>query len=267
MRIITPLILAVSFSATVSHAALYNRGGGMIYDSTLNITWLQDANTSGQLTWDQAQTWVDNLIYGGYTDWRLPSTGGSGSLSYLDNGQTLDLQYHYALGTATNTGIDIRNSEMGHLYYVSLNNPVGSVHSSGATPSVLTNTSFVDAGSGLVYQFLNVESSWLLGNNPSLDSGWVFNMHGGTAFCAPGYCQNAGDGTQYNTGLGTWVGTPFSSPYYVAYTHQVWAVRDGDVAQQPVVPIPAAAWLLGSGLLGLAGASRLGPAKKTRHDR
>lgn len=35
--------------------------------------------------------------------------------------------------------------------------------------------------------------------------------------------------------------------------HFVWAVRDGDVA---AVPVPAAAWLFGSGLMGLAGVAR-----------
>jgi hypothetical protein len=31
----------------VASAALVNRGGGLIYDSTLNIIWLQDANYAG----------------------------------------------------------------------------------------------------------------------------------------------------------------------------------------------------------------------------
>jgi hypothetical protein len=38
-------------------------------------------------------------------------------------------------------------------------------------------------------------------------------------------------------------------------TALAWAVRDGDVAAS-VVPLPAAAWLFGSGLLGLFGVSR-----------
>lgn len=42
------------------------------------------------------------------------------------------------------------------------------------------------------------------------------------------------------------------------FTSATWAVRDGDVA---VVPLPAAAWLLGSALLGLIGMLRRASAK------
>ncbi len=39
-----------------------------------------------------------------------------------------------------------------------------------------------------------------------------------------------------------------------AYSYYAWAVRPGDVAS--TVPVPAAAWLFGSGLLGLVGLAR-----------
>ena len=62
-------------------AALYDRGGGLIYDSDLNITWLQDFNyakTSGYdadgiMSWDEAKAWADVLTVRGYDDWRLPT--------------------------------------------------------------------------------------------------------------------------------------------------------------------------------------------------
>jgi hypothetical protein len=51
-------------------------------DDVLNITWLQDANYSetpgysatAVMTWAEATTWAANLVYGGYSDWRLPTT-------------------------------------------------------------------------------------------------------------------------------------------------------------------------------------------------
>ncbi len=88
-----PLILALlaglSFSGT-SQAALMDRGGGLIYDDVLNITWLQDANyartsgydADGLMYWYDAMTWADNLVYHDslhnedYSDWRLPSING-----------------------------------------------------------------------------------------------------------------------------------------------------------------------------------------------
>jgi hypothetical protein len=72
------LVLGLAISA---HAAFIDLGGGMIYDNVLDITWLADANyaqTSGYdldglMTWDQANTWATNLIYGGIAGWRLPT--------------------------------------------------------------------------------------------------------------------------------------------------------------------------------------------------
>jgi len=74
--------LAVSLTlAGTAHATLYDRGGGMIYDSTRNITWLADMNyaktsgydADGLMTWSEATAWANNLVYGGYDDWRLPT--------------------------------------------------------------------------------------------------------------------------------------------------------------------------------------------------
>ena len=69
-----------------AQAALVNRGGGMIYDTTRNITWLADMNyaqtsghtgtgvsADGRMTWAAAKDWADNLVYGGFSDWRLPT--------------------------------------------------------------------------------------------------------------------------------------------------------------------------------------------------
>ena len=76
-------IVALTGSA---QAALFDRGGGMIYDSTRNITWLADmnypqssghsgtgVNATGRMTWAAATAWADNLVYGGFSDWRLPT--------------------------------------------------------------------------------------------------------------------------------------------------------------------------------------------------
>jgi hypothetical protein len=52
----------------------------MIYDSTLNITWVQDwrlivtnPTAKSNVTQAQAIVWADNLVFGGYDDWRLPT--------------------------------------------------------------------------------------------------------------------------------------------------------------------------------------------------
>lgn len=79
------LIMALLFS-TPAHTTLLDWGGGLIYDDDIDITWLQDANyaktsgydADGKMTWQEAVTWVNNLVYVdpvtgiSYDDWRLP---------------------------------------------------------------------------------------------------------------------------------------------------------------------------------------------------
>lgn len=109
---VAALFVAVLGASSVANAALVDRGGGMIYDTDFNITWLADANyamtsgydSDGLMTWSQAMTWAGNLSYGGYTDWRLPTT--------LQPDSTC--QYNGAGGSE---GYNCTGSEMGHLFY------------------------------------------------------------------------------------------------------------------------------------------------------
>lgn len=122
MKASSAALLAAIALAGPAQAALVNRGGGMIYDSDLNITWLQDWNlpgTSGvspfgQLTWGGAMAWAADLVFGGYSDWRLPTalnSDGSGPCG---------------------PGYNCRSSELGHLWYTELgNNSVGGLHNVG----------------------------------------------------------------------------------------------------------------------------------------
>jgi hypothetical protein len=72
------LILGFSVAAA---ANLIPYEGGLIYDTELNITWLQDANyastsgydSDGLMTWGQAMDWANTLVYGGSGAWRLPT--------------------------------------------------------------------------------------------------------------------------------------------------------------------------------------------------
>ena len=81
--------------ATFGSASLTNIGNGLIFDADINRMWIVDANLpktlglgyelggvpSGGLTWQEAKTFADSLVYAGYDDWRLPSANdldGSG---------------------------------------------------------------------------------------------------------------------------------------------------------------------------------------------
>ena len=55
------LLLAGLFASTTASAALVVRPGGMVYDTDLNITWLQDANTFAT-QWTANPNLVNDII-------------------------------------------------------------------------------------------------------------------------------------------------------------------------------------------------------------
>ncbi len=83
--LISILLFAILLVFILSaHATLVDRGGGLIYDTVLKVTFLQDANYAntkdyvksdgnGRMQWANAKEWADNLVYQGYSDWRLPN--------------------------------------------------------------------------------------------------------------------------------------------------------------------------------------------------
>lgn len=73
---------------------------------------MRDGNTT-QMTWDKAKTWAEDLNYGGYDDWHLPTTP-DGLLKA--NGIVL---WEYDT-TKITTKYNVTYSELGHLYYTEL---------------------------------------------------------------------------------------------------------------------------------------------------
>jgi hypothetical protein len=79
--ILATMVQVLGFVISTTHAEFINNGGGMIYDTNLNITWLQNANyakssgydSDGLMTFNQASSWAASLIYGGIGGWRLPT--------------------------------------------------------------------------------------------------------------------------------------------------------------------------------------------------
>jgi hypothetical protein len=108
LRFLQALLLAVPGLMTGAHAALVDRGSGLIYDDARNITWLSPNELSAYSTapispgWAAANDWANGVVYAGFDDWRLPAT------VYPD--ATCEV-------AASAIGANCTGSELGHLFY------------------------------------------------------------------------------------------------------------------------------------------------------
>jgi len=238
------LVLAAAMGLSgAGQAALHDRGSGLIYDDVLNITWLQDANyaktslysgatssifwsgTPGAMTWENAKNWADQLVYGGYSDWRLPSV-------MPVNGS--EFNYDYSSDGTTDVGFNntSANSELAHLFYVTLGNvgqeiPTGGYGGCGITTSCWTHLGpFTNLGTLWGEDYPAYWTATASGRNPN--TVWAFDGFGGYQ-------------TDTNATNGVFA----------------WAVRDGDVAAVPE-PETYALMLAGLGLVGFAARRRGG---------
>lgn len=234
-KLTTSLALCVLFAGSgVAQAALVDRGGGLIYDDVLNVTWLQNvtygagssydngwSNTDGLMTWSSATAWAENLIYYDsvrnvtYDNWRLPSLSPANGVSF---------NYAFSTNGTTDYGYNMTGtrSEAGYMYYADLGNPA-SVGGNNCYPCGKNAGPFINLTSMSTVWFGAADA-------PYADQAW---------------------------NLDYWSGLQRMNPKTNQYL--AWAVRDGDVAAvsaPTTVPVPAAAWLLGSGLLGMFGVAK-----------
>lgn len=142
---------ALAFAMATAHASLIDRGGGLIYDDALNITWLKDANyaktsgydADGLMNWSEATFWATRVLnYGGYRDWRLPTAD----------------ENCYGFWCAS------PSSEMGYLFYFHLGVPAGHNILTSSSPDLAlfsnvqpsiywTGTAYVQSPNVLAWSF------------------------------------------------------------------------------------------------------------------
>lgn len=207
------------FSSVAAQAALIDRGGGMIYDTDLDLTWLADANAAqgtvfddgtntadGRMSWASATAWAASLTVGGVSGWRLPATADPDpACTDLGGVPSPDIR-----------GFTCTGAEMGHLFYTEL----------GGTP----NTTIFDSTDPDLALFSNIQGQYWSGTTEAgfPDYAWDFVF-------TQGVQSDAFKTTNFQHG---------------------WAVHGGDVA---LVPAPATAWLLATGLLGVIRMTRRKP--------
>ena len=198
----------------------------LIYDEYQRITWLDYTSSYDDLN-DQ-RAWAQNLqveyngvIFGGSggLQWRLPATFEDMIVLNGDwdwVGLGPSGKYEYETGYNMELA-----SEMAHLFYQSLENN-GQFKTDGTSPG--------SYGLDTTGPFERLVESWYWSGSvysPDPDDGWYFGFdYGEIGLRGENYLINA------------------------------LAVYPGKLGAESTVPVPAAAWLLGSGLLGLLGFGR-----------
>jgi hypothetical protein len=244
----TLLAMAMLASAAVTgtaQASLVDRGNGLLYDDVLDVTWLQDANyaktsgasVSGLMDWNTATTWAADLVYGGYSDWRLasntPVSGDSG------------FNYGYSVTGSTDSGYNITSphSELAYMYYVNLGlkSSIDMAGNSQFNFGIFGDgTLYGQNDLGTYYFGQNSDGTYYQQNNVGL----VNNLQNSAYWSGAEFSPGSVNSWEFTTQIGYQNNSIKSEQLYA------WAVRPGDVA---AVPVPGAVWLFGSGLLGLLG--------------
>jgi len=134
-----------------------------LYDSTLGVTWLRNANTNGQMNWTSANAWAANLVTGsGATaigDWRLPIMADNPNPTYSYNGST-----------AQGENVPASSSEMASLFFDTLGN-LSYLDTLGNSPQ--PGWGLTNVGS---FQNLLARVYWLdLSYGPYTAYAWSFN--------------------------------------------------------------------------------------------
>lgn len=223
MKITQNLLLAAAisaglFTATGANATLISAlGGQVVNDTDLNITWLTNANLAATNTFGVSGI-NDGIQYSSQAG-RMNFNTAQNWIGAMNTANYLGYNNWRLPTSDTCLGYNCTGSEMGHLFYTELG---------GVARQDLTTTHNDNYN---LFQF------------PSANS----DVYWSSTVFAPAPT--------------TKIIFTFTGNYYVgfqdnidnSYSMYAMAVRDGQVA---TVPVPAAAWLLGSGLLGLIGVAR-----------
>jgi hypothetical protein len=217
MKMAASLLVVFALSiAFAADAALIDRGRGMIYDTVLDVTWLKNANYAQTSCYDAD----GRMTWAAATAWADQLTFGGYTdwrLPAVSPVKGAAFDFSWANDGSTDQGYNITStsSELMYMFYVNLKNP------GARTTTGETNPTWGSFNVG-VFQNLYRDPYHFYWSGIRKDLSYIVAAN-------------------YYAGSQTAI-----SPDELGFA---WAVRDGDIAN---VPAPAAAWLLGTGLIGLA---------------
>jgi len=239
-KTVLALVTVGVLSSGVAQAALHDRGGGLLYDDVLNVTWLQDANyaktsgydSDGAMNWSAANTWAANLSFHDsvrnvdLTGWRLAANTPVGA----------DWNEIFSYDGSTDVAFNITSphSELSYMYYVNLG--LKGYYS----PAGIYQPNFGVFGNG--------------NNGGQADVGPVKNLQSYFYWSGTAYVPEPADiAWDFFTGYGDLTG--YQSATYHYNELYAWAVHPGDVAAVPE-PETYGLLLVGLGLLGVVAKRR-----------
>ncbi len=163
------------------------------------------------MNWSDANAWAASLDINGVTGWRLPDTVDVGNDGATYTNIYQGVDYGYNITTP---------SELSNMFY-----------------NVLGNTAYYDTS--------GVATGCTVPNYCLTNTGPFSNLQSGGYWSSTEYAPNPSDAWYFGFSIGyQGDGNKASSVY-------AWAVQSGNVGGASIVPVPAAVWLFGSGLLGL----------------
>jgi len=236
------LALALLTSATTgtAHASLFDRGNGLIYNNVTQTTWARDANLFQTQAAGNANLVTDIIA------------ANNGVIHDIPN--VLDTVPYSGTYTLTSADFKIVSGAMdwwgaqawiGYLNKTSYNG-----YNNWALPTTVSATSgYNQTGSQMGELFYN-ELGGVAYSSISTTHNANYNLF--TNVQSSVYWSGSESAYHYDA---WYFDTSNGSQYYRNKGLQLyaWAVHPGDVA---AVPLPAAFWLFGSGLMGLLGLRR-----------
>ncbi len=228
---IVALLAGLGFTGA-SQASLVARAGGMVYDNVNNITWAADANLFKTQAAGNANLVNEIITANGGVIHNTPNfydgdTGIYNLTSYYD--------FNTFTGRMNWWGAQawVNNLTLGGVKGWSLPTTIPATYSYNQTGSQLGDLFYNQLG-GVAGQSIATthNANYNLFTNVQSTAYWSSTEFASDAYYAWYFLTDSGNQNAYVKGIQLYA----------------WAIHSGDVA---AVPVPAAIWLFGSGLIGL----------------